>query len=210
MSRVDLHRVETDGIRTPCGIAELRHDRMDFVHAQCTRGTQRSVCVRARAYGLPSAEFLRHALIVESYGEATGGGLATRMVELHGHGRTGGLGIRHDPSPCFHLIVAPQSQVAGRDTSFRRHGGGFHDDHAETAHGTRYIMLVVEWRREAILCECRIRVHRRQPDAITHGHSAQGHRFEQPHRTLLLAFFLGFLAVAHDSASLSHSITVRI
>ena len=52
---------------------------------------------------------------------------------------------------------------------------------AESAHRAGHIMLVMERRGLAVLRHRRIRVHRRQPDAVAHGNAAQRHRLEQLH-----------------------------
>ena len=204
VGRMNFHRVKADIISTPSGIAELVDNGMDLVNGQRARLSQRTKRVGAWPHGLPTALLLRHALMLETNGEAAGGGLTSGMVELHRHGGTGGLRIGNDPTPCIHLLVGPQSQVARRNTALRRHCGGFHDNHAETAHGTRHIMLIVEWRGQAILGQRGIRVHRRQPDAVAHGHATQGHRIEQANRAIGFDLLrpLRFLFVfAHRSSS---------
>ena len=177
---------------------------MDLVNGQRARLSQRAKRVGAWPHGLPTALLLRHTLMPETNGEAAGGGLASGMVELHRHGGAGGLRIGNDPTPCIHLLVGPQSQVTRRDTALRRHCGGFHDNHAETAHGTRHIMLVVEWRGQAILGQRGVRVHWRQPDAVAHGHATQGHRIEQSNRAIgfgLLRLLRFLFVFAHRSSS---------
>ena len=136
VGRMNFHRVEADIISTPSGVAELVDDGMDFVNGEFARLVQRPERVGAWPHGLPSALLFRHALMLVSDGEAAGGSLASGMVELHRHRRAGGLRIGNDPTPRVHLLVGPQSQVARRNTTLRRHCGGFHDNHAETAHGT--------------------------------------------------------------------------
>ena len=103
------------------------------------------------------------------------------MVELHGRHRAGLLDAVDDPMPGGDLIVVPQSHIARRDTPVGRHRGGLGDDHAESAHRAGHIMLVMERRGLAVPRHRRIRVHRRQPDAVAHGNAAQRHRLEQLH-----------------------------
>ena len=194
--RVDLHRVEADVRGAPGGIAELPDDGMDLVDAQRARTSQRSICVGAGADRLPASVLLWHASALKTNRMAARGAFAPRMVELHGHRRSRGPHIGDDPAPCLHLRVVPQSQIARRNAAFRRDGRRFHDDHAEAAHRARHIMLVVERRRPAVLRQRGIRVHRRQPDTVAHGHATQRHRVERPNHLVLLAVVV-FLTLAH-------------
>ena len=189
---MDFHRVEADVHGTPGGVAELVHDGVDLIDAQRARTSQGTVCVGAWANRPPSALLLRHALSIETDRVAAGGTLASGVVELHRHRGTHCLRVGHDPTPCVHLSVIPQSQIARRNAASRRDGGRFHDDHAEAAHRARNVMLVVEWRGLAVLRQCGIRVHWRQPDAVAHGDATQRHRIERFDRLVLLAVLLVF------------------
>ena len=207
--RMDFHRVEADIRCAPSGIAELSDDGVDLIDAQRARTRQRPIRVGARADRLPSPILPRHAPTLKTDRMAARGALASRMVELHGHRRSGGLHIGDNPTPCLHLRVVPQSQIAWRDAAFRRDGRRFHDDHAEAAHRARHVMLVVERRRPAVLRQRGIRVHRRQPDTVAHGHAAQRHRIEQPDRPVLLDIVV-LLALAHRHLFLSNSKTIDL
>ncbi len=195
MRRMHLDRVEADLRGAPCGVAETTDDGMDLIHRQFAGHGIFAERLRAWSDGLPSAEFTGHAGSLESKGEASRGAFAPGMVELHRQSRAGLLRIGDDPTPRIHLRIVPQSQIARRDAAFRSHRGGLDDHHAESAHGARHVMLVVERRRFAVACRRRIRVHRRQPDTIAHGQAAQRDRFEQACRT---ALFRRFLAFPHD------------
>ncbi len=213
MRRMNLNRLETGPHRTLRGIPERRNQTVNLFDAQRARIGEPTVRDRARRDRTPSAGILGHTLPLETDAEAAGRPLASGMVELHSH-RAGLLDAVDDPMPGGDLIVVPQSHIARRDTPVGRHRGGLGDDHAESAHRAGHIMLVMERRGLAVPRHRRIRVHRRQPDAVAHGNAAQRHRLEQLHSPfaalgLLLPLSVHgrpFLDNSHGSQSASREV----
>ncbi len=190
---MDFHRVEADVHGTPGGRRELVHDGVDLIDAQRARTSQGTVCVGAwatvRHPPCSSGTLCPSKPIAWQPVEP----LRPAWLSCTAIVAPACLRVVHDPTPCVHLSVIPQSQIARRNAAFRRYGGRFHDDHAEAAHRARNVMLVVEWRGLAVLRQCGIRVHWRQPDAVAHGDATQRHRIERFDRLFCLPFFLSTL-----------------
>ena len=79
---------------------------------------------------------------------------ASGVVELHRHRGNRRLRVGHDPTPCASICPTSHNPRSHRRNRAWCDGGRFHDDHAEAAHRTRNVMLVVERRRLAVLRQC--------------------------------------------------------